>query len=83
DTQKAEDTLTDVSIYSDQDYPLYVIQYIDRDSDENIQIILKIMEEIWCILDDLEKRMEETPNNTKWDTHIAGLDEKGIIRNFV
>lgn len=83
DIQKAEDTLTDVSIYSDHDYPLYVIQYIDRDSDENIESILNIMEEIWRILDDLEKRMEENPNIPKWDTHIAGLDEKGIIRNFV
>ncbi len=96
DIQKAEDTLTDVSIYSDQDYPLYVIQYVDetdgkvnprnanyKNSEDKIQKILKIMEEIWNILDDLETRMEEDKSKNKWDAYVVGLDEKGIIRNFV
>lgn len=31
DIRKTEDTLTDVSSYSDEDYPLYEIQYLDWD----------------------------------------------------
>lgn len=65
DIRKTRDGLTDVAAYSDEDYPLYEIQYLSegdlRESsrkENKIANILDIMGEIWEILDDLENRLE-------------------------
>ncbi len=73
DIRRYGDDLTDVSCYSDSDYPLYQIQYLNEErleqwkngkkreevfgDDKKIIKILSIMEEIWKAIHDLEKRM--------------------------
>lgn len=112
DIHKGKDILTDVSSYSDDDSPLYMIQYLDEnewnkwkaepensaygDSAESmnkdggeskntkINEILKAMEKIWEILDDLENCMEgKGVLKLPWDLYTDGGEEKKLIRNFV
>ncbi len=66
DIRKTRDVLTDVAAYSDEDYPLYEIQYLSEGDlsessrkENKIANILHIMGKIWKILDDLENRLEE------------------------
>lgn len=94
DIRKAEDTLTDVSKYSDEDYPLYEIQYLEPADlvkwergeiagESKIGKILDIMEQIWEILDDLESRMEGNGVlNLKWNQKGCG-GETRLVRNFM
>ncbi len=66
--RSSEDRLTDVASYSDADYPLYKVQYLDvskwkcegmRYSDPNNQIhnILTVLDKLWELLDTLELRL--------------------------
>ncbi len=93
DLRKTPDTITDVSSYSDKDYPLYQIQYLEEGWKENqemvqkngkIDRILTIMKEIWDILDDLEERLrEEKLTGQNADTDTPDSEEAEFIRNFV
>lgn len=66
--RSSEDRLTDVASYSDADYPLYKVQYLDvskwkregmRYEERNNQIhnILAVLDKLWELLDKLELRL--------------------------
>jgi len=66
--RSSEDSLTDVSSYSDADYPLYQVQYLDvskwkregmqyEDSGNQIHEILTVLDKLWELLDRLELRL--------------------------
>lgn len=67
DIRNTSGHLSDVSVYSDDDYPLYQVQYIDaakliRDGvseDSSMQNILSYIERIWSYLKDLEDILED------------------------
>lgn len=101
DIRKSKDDLTDVSCYSDMDYPLYKIQYLDENCLEklregkydqicqgdgiskNILQILRIMEEIWETIYDLEERMNVNKADDGQDSSSGSLPETNLIQNFV
>ncbi len=99
DIRRSEDKLTDVSSYSDNDYPLYQIQYLDEknwkaaklnkswpetQSGDNIQKILDIMKEIWDVLYDLEDRLQDRSELQYQDASEQEKNEEAnTIRSFV
>lgn len=96
DIRKTRDLLTDVAAYSDEDYPLYKIQYLSEDDlsesggeANDITRILKIMDKIWEILDDLERRLEGEgvlglmQNKKEKEQKENEQKEKGLVRGFI
>ncbi len=91
----AENPLTEASDYSDHDYPLYRIQYVNinrwKEEDKNggsgtpspeIGPVIKHMEDIWRLLDEMDSCLAETG---KKYTHrdIQWNKAAKTVRNFV